>query len=351
MAQVIDMSQFTFNVEQIRSISELLFDEVVNSPEIKRLLTFYPGIVFKKEIGFIGKGGLVGVAGQGCDPEPQDWQINTSKVTWEPADWEILLHMCYKDLEPAAAVYSLETGIRRPDFTESDYMNIVLRVLREAVKEFMVRLFWFSDTDAANVSGSGEIKNGVDVKYFNIIDGLFKQMMEQVTANASQRVTITENAGASYAAQALDPENVQGYLSQLIYAADLVVRSKQDAKIFCTQSVYDAYRQSLAGTALETMYRNMVDGQAALRFDGYELVPVPMWDEIIRSYFDNGTKWVNPHRAVFTTRDFLAAGVDAEDSFEDMRIWYDQNDRKVKVEMMGLADAKLLDPAKFSIAI
>ena len=76
-----------------------------------------------------------------------------------------------------------------------------------------------------------------------------------------------------------------------------------------------------------------------------------MWDEIIRSYFDNGTKWVNPHRAVFTTRDFLAAGVDAEDSFEDMRIWYDQNDRKVKVEMMGLADAKLLDPAKFSIAI
>ena len=160
-------------------------------------------------------------------------------------------------------------------------------------------------------------------------------------------------AGASYAAQALDPENVQGYLSQLIYAADLVVRSKQDAKIFCTQSVYDAYRQSLAGTALETMYRNMVDGQAALRFDGYELVPVPMWDEIIRSYFDNGTVYDHPHRALLCPvgqTGILGLGCDSISNFSKLDIWYDKNSRNTRFLAMGSSDAKLLDPTLFMAA-
>jgi hypothetical protein len=43
--------------------------------------------------------------------------------------------------------------------------------------------------------------------------------------------------------------------------------------------------------------------------------------------------------------------VDDESSFGNIDIWYDKDSRKVKMEGMGVADAKLINPALFEIAI
>jgi hypothetical protein len=44
-------------------------------------------------------------------------------------------------------------------------------------------------------------------------------------------------------------------------------------------------------------------------------------------------------------------GVDGEDSFDNMNVWYNRDTREVKTELMGKADAKLLDPSLFQLAI
>lgn len=425
MAAILDFSKFSFSAEEIRAVKELIFDEVIESPELSLFATVYPGIVYDKEVGFVGEGGLVGVAGQGCDPEPQDYNIGSRVVKWEPKNWEILIHQCAKDLEDTAALYSLKTGTAINDFTSSDYIAIVVEVLSKSVKEFVIRLVWFNDTDAENavveqlptaaateqttgeaiagvvyagvtsetegavkcaladgtvvylaaaaaagnavadtiyyskdtvnkttVISGGDITPGVAVKYFNIINGFFKQMEVQVTANEDQLVTITENAGATYAAQKLTPANVRDtYLPGLIYDANIILRGMENGVILCTQSFYDAYSKSLKGVSLAELYVNLTEGIKVLTYDGIPLVPMKIWDKIIKAYYNNGIRLVNPHRAIYVTKDVLAVGVDSESSFGDMDIWYNKDERKVKMESMGKADAKLLNPELFQIAI
>lgn len=350
MASILNFSNFTFTTEQIRSLKELLYDEVIKSPEYNRLYTTYPNIVFDKEVGFIGKGSLAGVPAQGCDPTPQQYNIGTRKITWKPKEWEVFIGECKTTLESTAAVYSLKTGIAAYDFTESDYMAIVLEVLMDSIRDFFTRIAWFAEEGAKNFANNGNITNGVDVKYFSLINGFFHQMEEEITSSPSQYVAIAENKAATYAAQALDPKNVQAYLEKLVYNAPIQLRSRENKFILCTQSFYDAYQKSLAGGVIESMYRNLVDGQKTLTYNGIELIAIPKWDEIIASYYNNGTKLVNPHRAVFTSKDFLAIGVDSENSLGEIDVWYEKKDRNVYMQAGGKLDAKLSHPKMFVLA-
>nr|DAN26480.1 MAG TPA: major capsid protein [Caudoviricetes sp.] len=347
------MDKFQFCGEVVKAISELMMEETIQGPEINSIHTVYPDIVTKTELGFVGEGGMVGVAGQGCSPTPQGWNIATRKLTWEPKVWEILLAECYTALENAATIYSLRTGVDIPDFTDTDYMNLVMEVLKKSIMDFWYRLFWFNDTAAKNVADGGVITAGVDVKFFTIIDGLWKQIIAQATANTKQRAaTITENAAATYDAQALNPANVKGYLSKVVFGAPLQLRNMNDRFILVTQSVYDAYTQALQDACcLESARVALLNGVDALSYNGIPVIAMPIWDKMIAAYEDTGTKLNNPHRILFTSKSVLGVGVDAIDSFDKFRIWYEKKDRQVYIEAMGRADAKLTNPEYFSLGI
>jgi hypothetical protein len=350
MAAPISLSAFTFEGELLNSIKELVMDQIVQAPEFTLLHTLYPNIVEDKEIGFIGEGGLVGKANQGCDPTAHSFTIATRMLKWSPVDWDILIHACWTDLKATAASYSLKTGVNIPDFSTSDYMNIVVEVLVVAMKKFFIRLVWFNDTDADTVANGGILTAGTDKTYFNLLDGLWKQIDTQITSNPSQLVTITENAGGSYTLQALVKTNVQGYLESLVFGAPVTLRAMSDTAIFCTQSFYDGYAKSLAGTTISEMFEILQNGQKVLKYQGIPLIPIPVWDEIIAAYEDNGTTYNNPHRALYTSKSVLGVGLDSLNSFEDLQVWYDKDSRKVKIEAMGQADAKILNTDLFMVA-
>lgn len=350
MAAILNFNNFTFGVEQIRAVKELLYDEVLKSPEYNLLYTIHPNIVYDKEVGFIGKGSLVGVKSQGCDPTPQEYNIGTRKITWTPKGWEVFIAQCYKDLESTAAVYSLRTGTSISDFTDTDYMAIVVETLSESIRDFFHRIIWFGDEAAKNVSASGQIKNGVDPKYFNLLNGFFKQMETQITANPKQHVTITENAAATTKEQELPKTKVQEYLEAMIYNAPLQLRNRSEKFILCTQSFYDAYEKSISGGVIESMYRNLIDGVRTLTYHGIPVIAMPFWDDIIASYYGDGKKLVNPHRAVFASKDFLAVGVDSENAMEEVDVWYEKKDDKVYSRGRGKVDAKYSHPGMFVLA-
>ena len=117
-------------------------------------------------------------------------------------------------------------------------------------------------------------------------------------------------------------------------------------------TVYDAYQQSLMDACcLESARLALLNGMEALSFNGIPVIAMPIWDKIIATSEDTGTKLNNPHRILFTSKSVLGIGVDAIDSFEKMRIWYEYKDRVVYVELMGRADAKLTNPDLFSVGI
>lgn len=351
-APILDMAKFTFCGDVLRAISEMVFDETLRASDINAFHTIYPNIVTKKELGFIGSGGLVGVANQGCSPTPQPWNINTRKAVFDPKAWEVLIHECWTDLQDTAVVYSLRTGVNIPDFQDTDYMNVLLEVLGSSMREFWWRLYWFNDTASENVTDGGVITDGIDVKYFNILDGFWKQIMTQLTTNPAQRVTITENAATAYAGQQVTPANAKTYFQNLYYKAPLILRQQRDGFILTTQSLYDAYMMNFQDTCcLESARVALLNGMDAISISGVPIIPIPEWDTIIQKYEDTGTKWNNPNRAVYTTKAVLAAGIDNGNAFDDFRVWYDPNTRLIKIEGMGQSDGVLANPAMLQVAI
>lgn len=340
----------TLTAEQIRDINELTFDEVIKTPELSEIMTIFNNIVFNKEVGFLTTGGLIGKAGMSCDPTADGWSLGTRKMTWTPKQWSVRLEDCWADLQESAVVYAMNKGVDRADLTNTDYASLVKEGLVEALKKFAIRLIWFNDTAAENQEEDGEIKDGVDVAYFNILDGLFKQINTQVTANAKQKVTISENAGASYSAQALTPAKAVEYLNKVYFSAPVTLRGMRDSFMLVSQSVYDAYLQSLAGTQLESMFANMQDGKANVSFMGVKLIPMPVWDDIIANYYDTGAKLINPHRIVYTAKSVLGLAVDDYNQFDTFNMFYDAKSRKVLTDAGGRADAKLRNPQLFVYA-
>ena len=352
MARIIDLDKFTFNGDTLREVSELVFDAVIKGPDLNMLHTVYPNVVTQREVGFVSRGGLVGKANQGCNPTPQDWAIDTRKVKFNPVAWEILIAACWTDLQATAAVYSLNTGISIPDFTNTDYMAIVQEVLTTSMNQFMYRFIWFSDVAAANQKSGGDITDGIDVDYFNLLDGLFKKMETVVTGSPTQLVVITENQAATYDTQRVEGDDAFVYLKQLYRRAPIALRNMASKMYMSTQFFYDAYVEYLQDAkALETTYKNLVNGMEVVSYNGIPVVPLPIWDDIIFNYLNTGTKAIDPNRVVLTAPEVLAVGVDDPSAFDDMQSWHDRKTRQVMVEAMGQADVQLADDRLFVIGI
>lgn len=344
---ILDFSKFSFSAEQIRDINELVYEQILHAPDLNYIHTMFSGIVYDREIGFITSSGLVGKAGQGCNPTTQDWNINTRKVLWQPKTWEVFIDECASDIETTAAVYCQNQGTRMDDLTDTDYMAIIVSVLTDAVRDFMYRLVWFNDSDADNYAenGDGIITPGVDVSYFNIIDGLFKQLQTAVTDAPKLLVTIAANTQATKVAQmaGMDADSAYKLMTSMYYSAPIELRSSGKMRFIVTQSVADAYQQYLTGKGIESEYKNLVDGISALYFLGVPVIPMPIWDRMIQSYNDLGATFYKPHRAVLAEQANLAVGTPSEEAYGTFDVWYDKTTRKNYVLLKDKLDAKLLD--------
>lgn len=426
MAQNSFLGVFTFSDEQIRDINELVQEAYLQAPDFNFMHTVYPGIKAGKYIGFVGEGGLVGVAAQGCEKTPQAWSIESRQLKWSPAQWEIFLDECSKDLESSMALYALKLGVDKHDLTGTDYMTLVTDVLTKSIKKFIWRLTWFSDKSAANsvredlptvavstqpavgqpiegtvykgtltttgttkgalsngtvvytvtaaatgnveagatyytrdavnttiVRSGGLITSGVSLTFFTLIDGFWKQLKTAVTATPSLKVTIAANAEATEALQksALTPDLANSTLEAMIDAAPIVMRDPAKSIFYCTQSFADRYSRYLKGKGIESTYQNLVNGINSLTFDGYSLVPMPIWDEMIQKYENLNGKLNSPHRVLLIEKENLAIGTPSTGVIEDFKIWYSEDQFKNFIYASDSIDALLLNDKRFVLAI
>ena len=164
---------------------------------------------------------------------------------------------------------------------------------------------------------TGTYTDGVDTDYFNIIDGLFKQLRGLVAEDAKRGETIAANSQASKSAQLeyMTPERAYNLLLAMWYKAPMKLRNmKADTnvdnrpKFLVTQTIADAYEQYLIGKGIDRTYVNLTEGVQVLSLLGIAVVPMPIWDEMIQAYQDLGDTYYKPHRALLTTKSVLAVG-------------------------------------------
>lgn len=340
MASKINFSELTFTAEQVRDLNELIFLSIVDTEVFSQYHTIVPGVVYDKKIGFIGELGLVGKAGQGCSPTADTPSSVASQKTWAPKTWEIILDECFSDIEATLAIYALKNGTEESDLTGTEYFRLVEELLTKAIQKMLWRIAWFNDTAAANVDDSpaGLITSGISTDYFNILDGFWKQIDTIFATTPSRRGAIAANTSATYALQASDftPALAYAALQGVKYNAHPALRAATDKVVYATRSVVDKLEQYLIGQGITPMYDNLVNGfdfnAPALKVLGLDVQPIDIWDEIITSYFDNGTIYYRPHRMVMTTKSNLMVGVPSTGVLEDLDVSYDKRSRINRIE-------------------
>jgi len=345
-----DFSKHQFTEEQIFSFNDIITKKVLEAPELATMHTFENNIRNDREIGFAeGSLGLVGKAAQGCGTRtPDNKTLGSAVKKWSPVRWEIFLQFCWTDLSSNFGRYLRKIGTDVEDLSDTEFLKFMETITLADIKQMLFRFVWFNDTSAACVDDSpaGVFTSGTDTDYFNLFDGLFAQLSDIVTTTPARKTDLSAyNGQATFALQDSTLTNALAYaaVQKVIDDALPLLRGRSDLVIYSTESVWRKAMRYLQDKSLAFTLDFAINGLPLLKFDGYSYYAVPMWDQIIRAYQSNGTKYNLPHRILMTTRGNLPVGLEGASAFDYLKIWHNDDTEYTNMKVKDAMDAKVLE--------
>jgi len=342
----INLDNLHFTPDELRSLNELVVTAVLEAPELSSFHTFVTGIKNDRRIGIIpGTFGLIGKAAQACNPVPQCYENVADEKTWEPRYLEVIIDMCVDELADTLMKLAVKCGVDVFDLTKTEIFTFILDILTKDIKKMVFRHVWFGD-QAAAAFPLGNLTPGTDPTFFNVINGFFQQMAVIYAANPLQLNAMPGNTQATYALQGTVATPLLTYnaVNALIDNGISELAAQPDRILLVTRSVMDRLRRQLQalGTAFQD-YKLSINGLEFATWDGIRLVSIPLWDQWIRAYENNGVRWNDPHRVVYTTVSNLNIGMVCTSLFDNINSFYDQRSRINRIEAVDAFDAKIID--------
>ena len=338
----------------VREINKLMFKDVLSADRIGSLLNIFPRTFNGDKLDLVGEFGLLGLAGTGCSPTYGDDTIATEEKTWEIKPWEIAEQICWDDIVGTLVKYTMNTGTDIADLTANDYLDeIIVPRLELAIMKMYIRLAFFADKSADTTANGGVLKVGVNKNYFNLINGIWKQIYTIVSGDATKRVSISANAELTKAAQINNmASQAVDTLNDMIAQASPALRQASDQIIYMTQSFADALEVQLLSSyyGSELHWESLFGGIREASYRGIRIRVIPMWDEIIQSYEGTATAFNLPHRAIYTTEINLGLGVNGTDEFANLDIFFDQTTRLNHIYATDQMGALVIDSNMFVAA-
>lgn len=350
----VDFAQLTPPNGAVDALNKLLFLETLVSDKIELFHTVDTKVYNGDKVAGVGDFAEVGLkAGATCGPTFAADKARTIEKTWGLGEYEIAEEICYKDIMTTVAKFDLKEGTDIADVSGTIVTEIYTPLLQKAIERMIWRIVWFSDTAAALVSGAGKIKNGSEVKLFTMTDGLWKKLFAIAAGNAAQKVAISKNAEATYALQMVAPTDAIQILDQLIYKANIRLRNASDKFIMCTRSLTDAYEQQLTSGTIytEVQWQVAENGMQYFKRKGVDVYPIDLWDNVIQTYMDNGTKFDVPHRAVFTTKSNLRIGTPSSSTMANLNIWFNMDLQVTRMLAKDQLGAQIIDDQLVMVAM
>jgi hypothetical protein len=341
----LNLDNLHFTADELRSLNELVVTAVLEAPSLTDFHTLVTGIKNDKRIGIIpGTFGLIGKAAQACNPTAQCYEDTAIEKTWEPKYKEVIIDMCIDEI--TNSLMRLYVDCANPyDLTKTQIFAFIQDLLAKDLPKMVFRTVWFDDKNAAQFP-VGNITPGVDPAFFNVIDGFWVQFAAIYAANPLQLNALPGNTQATYALQqsVATPLLMYNAINTLIDNAISELAAQPDRVLLVTRSVFDRLRRQLQalGTAFQD-YKLMINGLEFATWDGIKIVSIPLWDQWIRAYENNGTRWNDPHRAVYTTVSNLNIGLACTSAFENVNSFYDPRSRYNRIEATDALDAKIID--------
>ena len=348
---LINIQSLTLNPTEADNVSEAIFETVITGGPLNECHEIMTGIDHKQQIPFIGNFGLVGKKVTGCDREGNPVQIPLTEKFWDPEKIGDRLKHCAADLPSLLKLFKKAQRMN-PDYYDrigTEEFGLIISKVDIAMITMLNRLVWFGDKAADNVATGGVFKNGTDVDYFNIIDGLFKQIFAEVPAGADNYVEIVENQGVSYAEQDNLPADFALKLFRSMYnSTDArfweALAQGGEPVISVTRKVFQNYQDHLEDKSLIFTLAEAKDGVTVFSYRGIPIKVRHDWDANIRAYQDNGTKFNLPHRAILTLKENIPVGTLSEGDLNSLESWYEKKDKANYIDFDLRLDAKHLLP-------
>lgn len=323
----------------IQDLRELIPLTILKDEDFNKFVNIKTGIRHGDQLGFIGELSALGKSGAGCNPEYGKLSIENSEKRWALGDWEIAKEICYKELEGSIAELSFKTGTDIADLTSTQFANQILYpALDAAVRKMIWRIGWFNDKSAAHVGDGGVITDGVDLDLMNVEDGLFKRIFTQVAANSAQRTEIAANGQSTAAAQktALWAKGVAtGIVDTVLADADARI-AENGGILMMTRGMANALANDIKKVYnTQLKWETVFSGFDVTEYDGVQVARIGVWDEMIRTYENNGTKLNLPYRIVYGNPQNFLVGTGGSAIFDKFDIWFERKERTNNIYATG----------------
>lgn len=334
----------------IQSISELINASVYDDENLQSIVTVKK-VKQGAPIAVVGEMGEVGTAGAGCNPTYGAVTIDNSLRRWSLGDWDIAKKICYTELENTYADLTLNGGTEIAEVDEF-IEQIVEPRLERAYNRMLWRLGWFGDTAADVIANGGVLTAGTDKTLFTVEDGLWKRIFTQCTANSSQLTAIAANSQTTYAAQK-SAILTQGVATTLIdtILMDADSRVLNNGALYLTKSLADALAADIKKVYKTNMpWETIFEGVRVGEYDGYKVYSISIWDRIIKTYENTGTKLNKPYRAVLGNADEFLVGTDTGGLFNNIDVFFDKVSRQEHIYAQGKFGTQLREVDMFHAA-
>ena len=375
---VIDLTGLTFNPKEVDGFEKFIFEQVTQTPDLKKVHKIWSGIKYKEQIIFASLMGKTGLkATGGCDRVSSGAKSVLTSQYWEPAGIEDTLIHCTSEMNSLFKAYYSKIKNYREHYEikglDSGFINVnqkglstdqitdittfILILFTESMIQTIWRAVWFSDENvaAADSGNAGLIDGGNDV-FYNYIDGLWNQIFTKVSASEIAHVTITENAIVSNKEAQLTLGTDAGLktLQGLKKKASQSLKGNKGAMFLLSGELFESYTDSLTSRGAVYNIDYLQNGLGTVKFGSYDVVNMDgVWDLDSRGDFVNNTTdnvYNLPHRAVFTVADNIPIGTTNEDDFATLEVFYDRVGRKHREAYGFDIDSKIISNSNIVVA-
>lgn len=295
--------------------------------------------------------GFLKVSPGDCQTNTCDYDATSSDKKWHPADYSCRVPICKETLD---CDFRKFWGMRCKDFDDENdaFMQFLIEKIMESVNSSQWRIGYFDSLANANPDFAG-------------IDGLFAQWLALAPVGSPNRFEIPENALATIPAQmALDPARGYDVLKEMYdYAAVNIPHILTTPGIHFDITPVLAYNylaylrdNKEVNCCFNTANDGITSSGYAIENLNYLGIPIDVrneWRNIIewQATESGATNYDNPHRAVLTYRGNKPVGTCDTEAFEKFRLFYDEKDLTLLIDVGSSFDTKVIIDTDFVLAM
>lgn len=364
MAQIPNIENLTINPVEVQDLREVIAQAIYQDPNWARLHAVADGISKKTQILLDDSSGKLGWKATGCAVvQSGGASIKLAQKYWEPVTIEDMIDFCQADLDVNFKPLVIRNAADKfGALTDQEAINIFVSAkLEQYLKEAVQRLAFLGDTEIENVADGGNLKDTVNVKFYNSVDGWWKQMVAGVVATTTPHTNIAANEEATKALQlsALTDAAAFAVIKGIYDKADDALKLDANAYIWATPAIYNGYKNYITSGEFANggFSEKIINGVSNVAYQGIPIYTDVFLGKLILNDFevsDGASPAVMtydfPHRAYMATPDVLPMATTNIDDFGKLESEYVWKDRKSYVRFDFAIDAKVIRPDMISVA-